>query len=180
MKLALNLVLAVVLSTALLSLLAVTVMPRVLGWQFLTVLTPSMTPTIGVRAIIAVRPAQPLTLRERDIIAYHPPGQPSVVVTHRVVRVIREGGAVTFKTRGDANNTDDAYDLRPGDVVGRVMFHVPLAGYAFSFVKTPTGFFATLVISGFILGTSELVKAVNRLKSSAPHRSTLRKRLEPS
>ena len=50
-----------------------------------------------------------------------------VMVTHRVVSVDQENGAVF--TKGDANQAPDPYPVPLDSVEGKVRFHIPVIGY---------------------------------------------------
>ena len=49
-------------------------------------------------------------------------------VIHRIVEIIQEDGALSYVTKGDANNAKDAGAVSAGDVVGKVIATVPGAG----------------------------------------------------
>ena len=44
-----------------------------------------------------------------------------------------------YRTKGDANNTEDAAVTPPEDVLGRVIAVIPGAGGAVRFLRTPLG-----------------------------------------
>jgi signal peptidase len=160
----LNLSLGTALTGVFLLLAAVTLLPRTAGWHFLTVLTPSMSPTLGVGAVVAVRPVDPLSIQQGEIIVYRPPDSAGVLVTHRVVEVVGQGGRVGFRTRGDANNVADGYTVPAGSVIGRVALHIPLLGYLLAFVRTPLGLIATIVVPSLALVLMEGSSAVRQAK----------------
>ena len=59
------------------------------------------------------------------------------MLTHRVVSVAAADGRVEVETRGDANTGTESWAIDPQGVVGRVVFHVPLAGYALAPLQGP-------------------------------------------
>ena len=97
--------------------------PRLLGYEVYNVVSGSMQPKIPVGSMIFVKPADPGTLKEGDIIAFH--SQDSVI-THRVVKNNEVEGK--FTTKGDANAGEDMNDVPYDAVIGEVTYHCPLLG----------------------------------------------------
>ncbi len=95
-----------------------------LGVLRLTVIdTGSMRPTLnpGDVAILTSEPAA--NLHRGQIVAFHPPGEPSLTVTHRAVSVEHTKHGVIFQTQGDANNARDQWYAR---IVGNTVWHEAL------------------------------------------------------
>lgn len=109
---------------------AILVVPRVTGAVPLTVLTGSMRPAIQPGDLIVIRPTDPNLLEIGQIITFQPVSGDPTLVTHRIVNLTRnlQGETVNVLTRGDANNVDDA-SLIPDQVMGRMWYRVPRAGY---------------------------------------------------
>jgi signal peptidase len=123
----------VVLTAALLG--AVVVVPKVMGWVPLTVLSGSMTPTYPVGSQVVVERVQGNAAVERlhvgDVVTFLPEPDSGRLVTHRIVeRVVRQDGTVEVRTRGDANDAVDPWRLTATQIRGRVRYGVPLVGYA--------------------------------------------------
>lgn len=128
------------LSTVVLLLLAavaaVIVLPMVMGFKEMAVLTGSMEPTIPVGSIVYVKPLDdPSRLQPGDICTYTL-SDGETMVTHRVVSV--DPDSQTLVTKGDANDTDDG-DINFAQVFGRTQFHLPYLGYIAINAKTPVG-----------------------------------------
>lgn len=66
------------------------------------------------------------TIEVGDILAYRNNG---VIITHRVIYKSNNGKNIIFKTKGDANNTDDKILIDSKDVLGVVKYKVPKIGY---------------------------------------------------
>jgi signal peptidase len=65
-----------------------------------------------------------------QVLAFHPPSQPNIVVVHRVIQVIHRGNQVEIRTQGDDNNAPDAWTaVLEGDSAWRVSWVLPSAGY---------------------------------------------------
>ncbi len=128
------------LSTVVLLLLAavaaVILVPMLLGFKEMAVLTGSMEPNIPVGSLIYVKPLDdPATLQPGDVCTYFL-NDGETLVTHRVVSVDPENR--TLVTQGDANTTADG-DIPFDRVLGEARFHLPWAGYIALNTKTPTG-----------------------------------------
>lgn len=114
--------------------------PDVAGTLPLIVLTDSMSPEIQSGDLVICRTTEAESVQEGDIIAFFDPaGSGSSVTIHRVTEVVTEDGKLSFRTKGDANNTEDA-SLVPADkLVGRYRFRIAGAGRIALFVKSPAG-----------------------------------------
>lgn len=103
----------------------------VLGlWRFAVIDTGSMRPTLnpGDVAILTSEPAA--NLRRGQIVAFHPPGEPSLTVTHRAVSIERTRHGVIIQTKGDANNARDQWRAHiVGNTVWHEAFKLPKFGY---------------------------------------------------
>ena len=52
-----------------------------------------------------------------------------IIIVHRVVRINEKDGRLVFKTKGDNNNAEDAYDIDQSQVVGVAKFRIPFIGH---------------------------------------------------
>ncbi|WP_298583263.1 signal peptidase I [uncultured Kocuria sp.] len=116
-------------------LLAVVVVPLVLGWVPLTVLSGSMEPTVPTGSQVVVAPLEgeddAAGLSTGDVVTFMPRPDDPALVTHRIVGVAVDGeGRRSFTTRGDANAAPDADPVTATQLRGLVKYHVPWAGYA--------------------------------------------------
>lgn len=94
--------------------------PSLNGQTPLIVLTESMYPTIEGGDLIIVDSVDPQKLEKDDVAAYFDPASgDSAIVTHRIVDVKSENGLVKYKTKGDANNTEDKNLVSERDIVGK-------------------------------------------------------------
>ncbi len=138
--------------------------PSVLGYQMYIVLSGSMSPAIETGSIAVVKPVAPESIQVGDVITFD--GGSSSVTTHRVTAVGNEDG-LSFRTKGDANDVEDPLPVSAGRLVGRVMFSIPYAGYAFSYARTRNGVMTIIVLATAII-LAELVRTIireNRKKS---------------
>ncbi|GGG65425.1 hypothetical protein GCM10011374_31580 [Kocuria dechangensis] len=116
-------------------LLAVVIVPLVLGWVPLTVLSGSMEPAVPTGSQVVVEPLEgeedAARLGVGDVVTFMPRPDDATLVTHRIVQVAHDGeGRLSFTTRGDANAAPDEEVLTATQLRGVVRYHVPWAGYA--------------------------------------------------
>lgn len=112
------------------------------GWLVQTVATGSMEPTVPTGSVIVSRPVDPLDIAVGDVIVFRSPGgatvagggdgvfqaTESMLITHRVVAVQGTGDDRSFRTKGDANEGEDPWDVTPDMVRARYVAHVPAVG----------------------------------------------------
>ncbi|MEM2685836.1 MAG: signal peptidase I, partial [Candidatus Bathyarchaeia archaeon] len=67
-------------------------------------------------------------------------------VVHRVVEVVLENGVVYFKTKGDANGSEDPWLLPAENVIGRLLYRIPYLGYPAYVLKTNPYIFAIVIV----------------------------------
>jgi signal peptidase len=100
------------------------------AWRFTVIDTGSMRPTLNPGDVAVLAPEPVADLTRGQVVAFHPPGEPRVTVTHRVLSIRPASNGVIIETKGDAN---DATDQRPARIVGDTAWHetlrVPKLGY---------------------------------------------------
>ncbi len=124
-----------ILLVALLALAAVLIVPKLMGYQEMAVLSGSMEPNIHVGAIVYVKEAPFEDIAEDDVVTYRLSG--GTYVTHRVVEVYE--AEQTVITQGDANDSVDNSPVAAEQIVGKAHFDIPLIGYISIYAKTPIG-----------------------------------------
>lgn len=149
--------------------------PTVAGRKVLTVLSGSMEPSIHTGDVILVQPLRPgETVADRDIITFHVAEQPDMLITHRVVGVLKVNGKDSaYMTKGDANDSQDLQAVAPNQVLGRYQWRAPYFGYVAHFVRQPLGIVLLVILPGVLLIGSEvrklylLLAAADRAKAKA-------------
>jgi signal peptidase len=137
-------------------------------WEldFRSVATGSMEPNIPVGSVVVVQPVDPATLRFGYVITFKSPENPSLIVTHRVNKVMGEPEAPLFRTKGDANDAPDLELVPPSNVLGRVRLHVPYLGFLAQFARTPRGWAYLVAGPAVILVLIELINILKAIWSS--------------
>ncbi|HVT77062.1 MAG TPA: signal peptidase I [Acidimicrobiales bacterium] len=141
---------------AALTALSILVVPRAFGWRLVDVLSGSMTPTYPARSVLALEAVNPSRVRAGDVIAFHRGDDPRTLVTHRVVRVQRSAGQLSFVTKGDANDAADRDPVPASELRGRVVFGAPHLGWLVQTVHTPAGYAALLLFPGMLVIANEI------------------------
>jgi signal peptidase len=130
--------------------------PRVLGKPVLVVLTGSMEPELAVGDVVIESKISPLDARVGDVITFRDPERPDRLITHRVRRVVRSGGELSFTTKGDANNTVETWQIPRDGGIGRVEYRFPKLGYVVSWISGPAARLFLVVVPAILLGLLEL------------------------
>lgn len=123
---------------------------------FAAVTSNSMTPTIKQGDLLVVEGVNTSALHVGDIIVYKTtdPYLSGELIVHRIVKVYSVNGEIVgYVTKGDNNPQPDNVagfepptGIPPQDVVGKVVFVIPLLGYFVLFLKQPLGFLAILIV----------------------------------
>ena len=100
------------LAVVLLALAGVLIVPYLMGYTELAVLTGSMQPTLPVGTLIYVKEVEPETLQVGDV--------------------------VTYRLEGDANSDPDGA-ITFDRLVGKMDFYIPYLGYISLNIRTPIG-----------------------------------------
>lgn len=117
--------------------------PSVLGITPMVVLSGSMSGDaedhIEAGDLIFVGKAEAEELEAGDVITYM---NENTMITHRITKIIAdEDGGLSFITKGDANETEDAEAVSEEQVVGVYQGRIPKAGEFVLFLKQPMGMF---------------------------------------
>ncbi len=132
--------------------------PSIGGYSPLIVLTDSMYPEIHSGDMIVVKATPAEQIRTGDVIAFFDPDGSGVsVLTHRVVEVINANGALSFRTKGDANNADDPSAVPAVSLVGVYQTKIPGAGDVAMFLQSTPGLVVCVAVPLVLLIAAELI-----------------------
>jgi signal peptidase len=146
-----------ILVTCILLMVAALVAPSLLGFTLDNILSGSMEPAIQTGALIAMERVTSADIKIGDVIGYRVEGM-DLPVCHRVVEIVDTEEEFGFITKGDANEGPDPDVVKPGAIIGRVVFDLPYVGYVARFIKTPLGF-------GLLLGLPAVIIVMGELKT---------------
>ena len=121
--------------------------PSVGGRFPMIVLTDSMYPEIKSGDLIICHTAQADEVKVGDVISFYDPmGNGTNVVTHRVLEIKTENGQITFRTKGDHNNTEDQVPVKADDLIGIYRSRIPMVGHVAMFMQTTPGLIVCVVL----------------------------------
>ena len=134
--------------------------PNIFGFQFLSIQTDSMYPTLQPGDLIIDREVTDVTtLEKRDIITYWTTiNGERVLNTHRIEEIYDAGDFITFETKGDKNTLVDTLMVHEAEVVGVYKARIPGVGKVFDYLQTSVGFLVVVVIPVFIFFLYHLVQ----------------------
>ena len=127
--------LSAVIMIILLAIAGILLLPSLIGYESMAVLSGSMEPNIGVGSVVFAKEVDAEKLEVGDVITFSLSG--NTRVTHRIVEIDANRKCVI--TKGDANEVVDGNPVPFDKIIGRVNFHVPLLGYVSIYIKTPIG-----------------------------------------
>ena len=133
--------------------------PSVGGFLPLIVLTDSMYPEIESGDLIICHTADAEDIKVNDVIAFFDPaGNGSSIVTHRVLEVTEQDGQLAFRTKGDANNTEDKMLIPAENLVAVYQSRIPGAGNIAMFMQSTTGLIVCVVLPIILLVGYDIIR----------------------
>lgn len=108
------------------------------GFRYYDVLTGSMEPEYSVGDLIFVKITDAADINVGDPVTFNPGASSDSYLTHRVTEKIEDyqgTGVTCFKTKGDANDTEDPFVIDESRMIGIVKLRIPLLGYIIQFVQ---------------------------------------------
>lgn len=131
--------------------------PSVFGYSPMIVLTDSMAgsnnDSFNGGDLIFIKTVEAEEVKKGDVISFFDPtGNGSTITSHRVVEVINENGKISFKTKGDNNNTEDKLPVPSENLVGAYTgFRIAGAGNIAMFMQTPWGLIICVIVPIILL-----------------------------
>lgn len=137
--------------------------PNFFGYQLLTVQSGSMEPAIKTGSVIAIKPGGDMArFKKGDIITFKT--NDGLIVTHRIVDEIKNGNQVSYRTKGDSNQTSDLNLVSSNNVLAEYRhFTIPYIGYIATFSKSKNGMASVLFFSGLALLIGSIIFVRNTL-----------------
>ena len=148
--------------------------PSIGGMLPLIVLTDSMYPEIESGDLILCHTAEAEDIRVDDVISFFDPaGNGSSIVTHRVIEIVEEDGALLFRTRGDNNNTEDKELVPAANLVGVYRSRIPAAGHVAMFMQSTAGLIVCVVLPIVLLVGYDLLRRRRNDKNKQDYNAAL-------
>lgn len=125
---------------------------RLVGLQVFTVLSGSMEPAYHVGSVIYVKSVDYTELKSGDVITFML--DETTVATHRIVEPVpdeEDPTVIRFRTKGDANEVEDARLVHYKNVIGTPVFTVPYMGYVANYIQNPPGTYVAICAGTLLL-----------------------------
>lgn len=125
---------------------------RLFGFKVFTVLSGSMEPKYPVGSLIYVKKVDYTTLKSGDVITFML--DENTVATHRIVEVVpdqEDPSVIRFRTKGDANDSEDGQLVHYKNVIGTPVLVIPKLGYLASYIQSPKGKYVAISAGAILL-----------------------------
>lgn len=125
---------------------------RLIGFQVFTVQSGSMEPTYETGSLIYVKSVDYMQLEAGDVITFML--NEDTIATHRIVEVVpdtQDSSVLRYRTKGDANNTEDASLVHYRNVIGSPRFSIPKLGYVASYISSSPGMYVAIGCCGVLV-----------------------------
>ena len=125
---------------------------RLVGLQVFTVLSGSMEPTYHTGSLIYVKKVDATKLSEGTVITFML--DEDTLATHRIVGVVpdeEDPSVIRYRTKGDANESEDGGLVHYKNVVGTPVFTIPKLGYFANYIQHPPGTYVAVSAGALIL-----------------------------
>lgn len=122
---------------------------RLFGVEIFVVLSGSMQPAYRTGSVIYVTEKDAETLEAGDVITFRLDGD--TTATHRITEVTEKDGEIAFRTKGDANELEDASLVSASQVLGTPVFTIPYLGYLVTYVQSTSGRYAAIAVGAALL-----------------------------
>ena len=134
--------------------------PSVGGMVPFIVLSDSMNPEIVSGDLIVCHEASADSVKVGDIISFFDPdGNGTSVVSHRVTAIdTDDAGQLTFTTKGDANNVEDATPVPADKLIGVYSFRIPGLGNVAMFMQSTEGLVVCVAVPVVLLLAYDIIR----------------------
>lgn len=134
--------------------------PGIGGITPMIVLTDSMYPKIQSGDLIFCHTEDAEKIRVGDVISFFDPaGDGSSVVTHRVVKITEdENGNPVWRTKGDANNSEDQAVVPAKNLVGVYRYRIAGLGNVVMFMQTTQGLIICVICPVVLLAVYDRIR----------------------
>ena len=143
--------------------------PSIAGYTLFRITTGSMEPTYPVDTLILVKKTDPSRIQTGDVISFYSsdPALDGAVNTHRVTGVQTDGTHWSYKTKGDANNIEDAYSTSETALIGKVTGSSLFLGKLARLIVNPLLFIPVILIPLAEMLVGNTIKTVKLAKQIA-------------
>jgi signal peptidase len=111
----------------------------------------SMEPAIPLGAAVVIEPVATRDLAVGDVVSLRTGRDLQRIFTHRITRIVPRTEQLWIETKGDANTEIDPSITPTSQVVGRVTWSIPYAGFLLALLSIPSGVLVVLVVAAFLI-----------------------------
>ena len=129
-------------------------LPSIGGYKAIDILSSSMEPFIHSGDLIISKQIKPEKVKTGDVITFRL--YEGTLVTHRVVKVIRENKKIKFITKGDANKKPDDIIITTEHLEGVMKGYLFFGGKLIRLIQGDKGLAVFIVVPIFLLVRGEL------------------------
>ena len=140
--------------------LSVVCAPYLFGMKTGVIKSGSMEPTIQTGSYIYIKPQSADTIKEGDVIAFY---SGDMIVAHRAIEIRNAENCIV--TKGDNNESKDIAPVPYENVIGKVVFHVPVIGYFVSWLKVHS-YILLGIVAGLMLIITLARPSINDLEDT--------------
>lgn len=133
------------------------------GAKGYAVVTDSMTPVFDRGSVVFVKKAEFSSLKEGDIVTVGFPDGGGYF-THRISSIDYE--AEMFRTKGDANQSEDPQPSMKEQIAGRYWYSVPLLGYISIFISSMNLIKISVILAIILIVVITLTTILQKTKKS--------------
>ena len=158
--------------------------PSLLGYAPMIVLTDSMAggndDSFYGGDLIFIKTVKAEDVKTGDVISFFDPaGNGSTITSHRVIEIINEDGKISFKTKGDNNNSEDKVPVPAENLVGTYTgVRIAGAGRIAMFMQTTWGLIICVVLPIVLLIGWDAVRRARYSKKHEEDKDALLAELE--
>jgi signal peptidase I len=150
---------------------AVFLVPKALGQELYVITTGSMTGTVDPGGLVVAERVPAAELAVGDVITYTPPPGSGIdhLVTHRIAEIGTDAaGAVSYRTKGDANAAVDPWTFTlTADVQPRMRWSIPEIGRPVLWLADPQLRMLALGVPAALVGLIALADLGRALRPRA-------------
>lgn len=133
-----------------------------------TVMSGSMEPTIKTGSVVATKAQSSYSVG--DIITFYS-DQMDQITTHRISEVVKSDIGIFYKTKGDANDSEDSGMIVGENILGKKIITLPLIGSLISFVRSKIGFVIFMLVPAILIIIDEFRKIILEIKNIKSNRN---------
>ena len=134
--------------------------PNLFGIKPFIVLTDSMKPEIVSGDLAMIKNVKVKSLKEGDIIAFRNTEDDSVTL-HRITEVKKDNNIISFRTKGDNNNSEDKRDVKLENIEGIYFNRIKYLGKISMFIRSPEG----IILFLFVIFSIFLIIQIFKIKT---------------